>query len=142
MRDETLHQKYNDVINSYINDNYAALISADELDVSSLTLTWTLPQFPVSNPRMPNVRIVYDCTAKHKGIALNDMQKQGPDLVNSLVGVLLRFRKEAIALTFNIECMFHQIKADLKDTRALRFLWWPVGSLFFAEPRLYQMLIH
>ena len=105
LRDETLHPKCNDVINSYIGDNYARLISTDELDVS--WLTWTLPQFPIINPRKPNVRIVYDCTAKHKGVVLNDIQMQGPDLINSLVGVLRRFRKKAIALTFDIECMFH-----------------------------------
>ena len=139
LRDDTLHQKYNDVINSYINDNYARLIPADELDVSSLT--WTLPHFPVTNPRKPKVRIVYDCAAKHNGIALNDMLMQGPDLVNSLVGVLLRFRKENIALTSDIECMFHQIRVDPKDTHALRFLWWPDGNLF-AKPQLYQMLVH
>ena len=104
LQDDTLHRKYNDVINSYINDNHARLIPADELDVSSLT--WTLPHFPVTNPRKPKVRIVYDCAAKHNGIALN-MLMQGPDLVNSLVGVLPRFRKEAIALTSDIECMFH-----------------------------------
>ena len=37
LRDDTMHQKYNDVINSYINDNYARLIPGDELDISSLT---------------------------------------------------------------------------------------------------------
>ena len=67
LRDDTLHQKYNDVINSYIHDSYARLIPAHELDVSSLT--WTLPHFPVTNPRKPKVRIVEDCAAKHNGIA-------------------------------------------------------------------------
>ena len=34
---------------------------------------------------------------------------QGPDLMNSLVGVVIRFRQERIALAADIEAMFHQV---------------------------------
>ena len=34
----------------------------------------------------------------------------GPDLVNQIVGVLLRFREEQIAVTGDFEAMHHQVK--------------------------------
>ncbi|XP_078493204.1 uncharacterized protein LOC144748755 [Ciona intestinalis] len=54
---------------------------------------------------------------------------QGPDLVNGLVGVLTRFRKESVAVLADIEAMFHQIRVRPADCDALRFLWWPEGDL-------------
>ena len=53
----------------------------------------------------------------------------GPDLTNSLFGVLVRFRQEPVALSSDIEAMFHQVIVDPKDADALRFLWWPDDDL-------------
>ena len=55
---------------------------------------------------------------------------KGPDLVNSLVGVLTRFRKNKVALVADVKAMFHQIKVDPRDQNALRFLWWTKGDLY------------
>ncbi len=54
---------------------------------------------------------------------------QGPDLTNSLIGVLLRFRQEPVALLSDIEGMFHQVGVKKEDQDMLRFLWWPDGNL-------------
>ena len=54
---------------------------------------------------------------------------QGPDLTNSFVGVLTRFRQEPVAVIADIKSMFHQVKVDPADGDALRFLWWPQGDL-------------
>ena len=35
---------------------------------------------------------------------------QGPDLVSSLIGVLICFWKEQVAITADIESMFHQVQ--------------------------------
>jgi len=52
-------------------------------------------------------RVVFDCAAKHKDTSLNDQLLTGPDLTNSIVGVLMRFREEQVALSADIECMLH-----------------------------------
>ena len=138
-RDETLRQKYTEVIETYITKNYARQVPKEEFDNNSTI--WTLPHFPVYHPRKGKVRIVFDCAAKYKGVSLNDMLMQGPDLVCNLVGVLLRFRRESIALIADIECMFHQIRVQPQDTHALRFLWWPGGDLS-KNPEVHQMQVH
>ena len=61
--------------------------------------------------------------------------------MNNLVGVLIRFRQEQIALAADIEAMFHQVRVHERDCDALRFLWWPNGDLD-AQPSCYRMQVH
>lgn len=48
---------------------------------------------------------------------------KGPDLSNSLQGILLRFRQNAVAITADVEQMFHNFRVDEPDRNYLRFLW-------------------
>jgi hypothetical protein len=49
-------------------------------------------------------------------------------MMNSLVGVLTRFRQENVALSANIKALFHQV-LECEDSDALRFLLWICGDL-------------
>jgi len=54
----------------------------------------------VYHPRKPGqIRVLFYCSAQYKGTSLNKNLLQGPDLTNNLMGVLCRFRQEAVALT-------------------------------------------
>ena len=101
---------------------------------------WYLPHHPVLN-KPGKTRVVFDCAAKYKGTSLNDQLLTGPDLTNSIVGVLTRFREEQVALSADIECMFHQVRVSPADQDAFRFLWWPYGDLS-QEPVDHRMEVH
>ncbi|XDV29327.1 hypothetical protein PO909_032464 [Leuciscus waleckii] len=58
-----------------------------------------------------------------KGISLNSKLMQGLNLTSNLVGVLLRFRQEPIALMADVESMFHQAKNILRDLCKLNYAW-------------------
>lgn len=48
--------------------------------------------FGVYHPRKPDqIRVVFDSSAQYHSISMNDVLPTGPDLNNSLVGILLRF---------------------------------------------------
>jgi hypothetical protein len=52
-----------------------------------------LPLFGVYQPKKPNkIRGVFDSSAIYEGLSLNKVLLKEPDLTNSLLGVLLRFR--------------------------------------------------
>ena len=58
---------------------------------------WFLPVFGVYHPQKPGeIRCVFDSSAKCDGLSLNNVLLQGPDLTNSLLGILLRFGREVI----------------------------------------------
>jgi hypothetical protein len=87
------------------------------------------------------VRIVLDCAAKYKGKSLNDEVLQGPDLLNSLVGILLRFREQPIAFAADVEMMYYQVKVMQDHRDVLRFLWFENGDLK-TSPVTFRMTVH
>lgn len=86
------------------------------------------------------VRIVFDAASENRGTSLNKNLLQGPDCTNSLVGALLRFREEDVALVGDIESTFHQVKVCTEDQDSLRFLWWR-GSID-ETPQEYATTVH
>ena len=85
---------------------------------------WYLPLFGVYHPhKRDQVRVVFDSSAKHHGVSLNNVLIPGPDLLNNLVGVLLRFRREPVAVIADIQQMFYGFRVAEKHRNYLRFLW-------------------
>ena len=72
-----------------------------------------IPHHGVYNINKPGkVRVVLDCSAKDAGRAsLNDCLLQGPDLTNSPIRALCRFRLEPVAFLCDIEKMFFPIQS-------------------------------
>ena len=103
---------------------------------------WYIPHHGVYHPKKPDkIRVVFDCSAKYKGVSLNDDLLTGPDLTNSLAGVLCRFRQEPVALMCDVERMFHQFYVDPQDRDYFRFLWFEGGDLN-SDPVEYRMKVH
>ena len=138
--DSALHGKYTEFMNDLFENGYARKIPKEERDMGKPSF-YLCHHSILPTPAKPKVRVVYDCHAKFKGASLNDQLLQGPDLTNSLVGVLTRFRKEPIAFMSDIKTMFYQVRVRPSDCNYLRFLWWPDGNLE-ADPEEYQMLVH
>ena len=57
------------------------------------------------------------------GTSLNENLLKGPDLLSSLIGIILQFRINEFAVMEDIEQMFHQVNVPTTDRDALRFLW-------------------
>ncbi len=85
--------------------------------------------------------VVFDCTSTFRGTSLNSELLQGPDLTNTLLGVLLRFHQDTVAVMADIDGMFHQVKVPEEDKDFLRFLWWPDGNTNYPLPE-YRMTVH
>ena len=74
------------------------------------TNVWYLPHYPVVNPNKPEkVRRVANAASMFQGISLNSCLKAGPDLLNNMSGLLLRFREQPVAVSANIEGKFKPI---------------------------------
>lgn len=116
---------------------------AEEADsTSQLGNTWYIPHHGVYHQIKPEkIRVVFDCSAKSEHTSLNEHLLTGPDLTNTLIGVLCRFRQHQIAITCDVEKMFHRFHVSPEDRDFLRFLWWQDGETD-TEPKEYRMRVH
>ncbi|XP_023289117.1 uncharacterized protein LOC111674124 [Orussus abietinus] len=120
-RNPEFRAAYQKEVNSLLESGYATRVGEAE-DCSKRV--WYLPHFGVTNPNKPGkLRLVFDAAAKTRGVSLNDKLLSGPDLLNSLLGVLMRFRQRRVAFTGDIKEMFLRIKIRPEDRCAQRFLW-------------------
>ena len=116
-------EKYDENMQTMLNDDYAEAVPECDLDLSDGSVWFLLHHPVISESRPGKVRIVHDCAAKLAGISLNNQCFQGPDLVNKLIHVLLRFRQHNLAIMADVQAMYTQVKVPPRDCNALRFLW-------------------
>lgn len=69
------------------------------------------------------IRIVFDPSAKCDGVSSNDAIHQGPKMQRALTDVLLRFRRNPVALMCDIAEMYLRIEVAPGDRPHLSFLW-------------------
>ena len=135
-----LARKYQDVINSYISKGHAKKLTPEE-SKGMTSKTRYLPHHAVLNPNKPGkVRVVFDAVSKYDRVCLNDKLPTGPDLLNNLVGILMRFRSGKIGIMADVEQMFHQGGVCEEDRDSLRFLWRDLDET--RLPDEYQMTVH
>ena len=83
-----------------------------------------LPHHPVVNPnKLGNVRRVLNGAVKFHGAPLNESFLTGPDLLQNLIYVLLRFRQHPFAVSADMEVMLLQVGVLPYDQPSLHFLW-------------------
>ena len=136
-----LHKKYSAEISKMLDEGFAEEV-CENGDSRDRGKVWYLPHHNVVNVNKPDkFRIVYDCAARHMDVSLNQVCLQGPDLMNKLLGVLLRFREGPIAIMGDIKSMFHQVRVSPDDRDVLRFLWWKDG-IIGSDVIVYRMTSH
>ena len=70
------------------------------------------------------LRIVFNTSSNYKGHVLNDYWMKGPDLLNYLFSVLLRFREGQCALIGDLSKMYHRIQIPEADQHVHRYLFY------------------
>lgn len=71
---------------------------------------------------------------------MNDLILQGPDMMNSLLGMLVKFRGGLFAYTGDINTMFYLVRVPEHQRDYLRFFWWE--NSFSEEPTEFRMAVH
>lgn len=120
----TEHAKvYGEQIKDMLDRNVARKLTNEELR------SYTGPHYYLSHHEVWKIdsstvcRIVFNSSLNFRNHILNDYWAKGPNLLNNLLGVLLRFREERVVLTGDIRKMYHAIKISLLDQHTHRFLW-------------------
>lgn len=122
IKTEKFLEDYIEFLKDILDKGHAVEVPQEQLDRDD-NRVWYVPHHGVYHPRKKNIRVVFDCTASFQDVSLNGQLMQGPDLTNTLIGALVRFREQPIAMMADIESMFYQVRVPHADQDLLRFLW-------------------
>ena len=139
-RNSELAELYASQIDDMINRKVCRKVSKSELD-DYTGPKYYIPHHEVIKEESQSTpcRIVFNSSAVCNGHALNDYFAKGPDMLNNLAGVLLRFREERYAFVGDISKMYHSIDISLKDQMTHLFLWRSMKSR--QDPDVYAMTV-
>ena len=121
-KDPALISKYNSQLMEQLDLGFIEKVQ----EPTNATVIHYIPHFPVfKDSATTKMRIVYDASAKTSpsALCLNDCLYTGPNLIQNLSSILIKFRKHKVAFVTDIEKAFLQIVLHQNDRDATRFLW-------------------
>ena len=102
---------------------------------------WVMPSLFVTHPNKPGkIRVCQDAKASVKGVSLNSKILTGPDVANSLLGVLFRFRRHKVIVSADIKGFYHQVLVDDNDKQVCRFWWYEDEEM--TKMALFEITVH
>lgn len=101
-------EEYCNKIDEYVKKGYAKILSKEEENCRK-NKTFYLPHFGVMNPNKKKLIFVFDAAAEVNNISLNKALLSGPDINQSLLAVLFKFRQSKVAVCGDLKEMFHQV---------------------------------
>lgn len=137
LKNKDVAMAYQQVLNDYLDKQYIRRVPPDQ---PKPDCEWFLPHFPVVRPEKSTtkVRIVFDGSATCEGKSLNTEALTGPKLQSDVFDILIKFRKELVALVGDISQMYHQLVLREEDRPMHRFLWRDLNLR--KEPEVYEFL--
>ena len=138
LNDSEKRQHFTDFMEKLLANNHAEIAPP----LKDNDECWYLPVFGVYHPKKPGqIRCVFDSSATYADLSLNKVLLQGPDLNNSLLGVLMRFRKNLVGASADIKQMFYSFNVREDHRNFLRFIWHKDNDLD-KELIDYRMRVH
>ena len=124
-KDEQWVETYQKQMEDMVERGVARKLSQEELR------EWSGPKHYISHIAVVNtwshstpVRIVFISNQVRQGMSLNSCLAKGPDCyINNVIGILLRWREEQVALVGDIHKMFHSIHLKPLEQYCHWFLW-------------------
>ena len=125
---------YSEQMEERINRNVARKVSEEELN-SYKGPSYYLSHHEVLKPESTSTpcRIVFNSSAKYQGHILKDYWAKAPDVINDLLGILIRFRDGSFALAGDIRKLYHAVKISSIDQHTHRFLWSYMSTSVFPS---------
>lgn len=137
MKTPDVLQQYDQVIREYLEQG---IIEHVKVKMQENEPVYYLPHKAVikEDRKTTKLRIVFDaCSHASNELCLNQCLWSGSDLLNDLFDLLLRFRRDRVAVTGDIEKAFLQIGLKEEDRDAVRFLW-TVNLKDQEDPAVYR----
>ncbi|UYV66679.1 K02A2.6-like, partial [Cordylochernes scorpioides] len=122
-----LYDQYRGFMKEYEHLNHMERVPIAEVK-RELCRCYYMPHHPVIREQSTTtkMRVVFDASAKSENnVSLNQFLHKGPKIQQDVFFILLRFRTYPVAITADIEKMYHQIRIHPEDADYQRILWRP-----------------
>ena len=139
LKDAAWSKSYGEQLQDMLDRGVARKLTKEELQ-SWKGPHYYIPHLAVSNPKSKStpVRIVFNSSQSCNGTSLNKILAKGPDSFrNNMMGILLRWKEEEVAVVGDIKKMFHSVRMSELDQHMHRFLWRDMDT--DREPDVYIM---
>lgn len=116
--------QYSEQIQDMIHRGVARRLTEEEI-LAYKGPVFYLPHHEVhkADSRSTPMRIVFNSSAPYMGCSLNEFLAKGPDCLNNILGVLMRFRQGFVGLMGDIRKMYNSVQISSLDQHCHRFLW-------------------
>ncbi|XP_021960214.1 uncharacterized protein LOC110856080 [Folsomia candida] len=114
---------YDKIFKAWIEEKFIEVVT----DADKNKPSHYLPHRPVFKPESVTtpVRPVFDASCKvGRAPSINECLEKGPNLMELIPSILLRFRENEIGVVSDIRKAFQMIEIKPPDRDFLRFLWW------------------
>lgn len=103
----------------------AAVKLSREIIINCNGPVWYVSHLIAPNPQSVTtpVRPVWNSSQKFRGVSMNDLLMKGPDVLNQIRAVLLRFRSGVYAALGDIKKMYNSVWLEEQEVHLHRFLW-------------------
>ena len=119
-RQKDLWSEFDQTVQEWVAKKYAVLKTPDLKDKG-----YYIPTFMVvrEDKLTTKFRLIMNGKFQFQGKCINDYLLSGPNVMNRLAEVLIRFRHHKYVLTCDVSNMFLRVKVPLEDRRYLRFFF-------------------
>ena len=126
-KDPLWREIYDKQLMDLIEKGFAREVSDEEVEswIENGGVTYYISHQIAVNPSSNSTpfRVVFNSSQKYKGYSLNTSWDLGPDVMNNLHGVLMRFRNDRFAAQGDVTKMFYMIRIPKSEQMMQLFLW-------------------
>ena len=69
------------------------------------------------------LRVVTNSSKKNGQFSLNDLMPKGPNSLNDMLAVMLRFRTYIVAFVFDLSKAYNTMRTSITERHLRRFVW-------------------
>ncbi|XP_025997282.2 uncharacterized protein LOC113005669 [Solenopsis invicta] len=122
LKAQELYNAYQEVFDDWLLEGIIEKVPDEEIDKDA----YYLPHRGViKESSTTKIRPVFDASAIGENLhSLNHCLETGPNLIELIPRILLRFRRRKVGVTADIRKAFLQISVSPDNRDVLRFLWW------------------